>query len=1420
MNDPRDQTTPQDPGESPDIPEDDPEQTLAQPETDSPDHAMTEITAVSGQFDAPGLVIAEFDQQIRHGGAPAIEDYLRRVDSAFHEELFPLLLRREFESRMAGGEPLALREWRERFPQFALQIALTHKAIVAEQSATQSGTNATGTAVSQADSQDDATIGDPDDEETIDETTGDEHTDFASRLRQRAAPGLAAQRPVASKLADGGADDLVVEGRYEKRTVLGAGGMGAIWTAFDARTRRTVAFKEIRTNKLTNQQYVARFLNEAQITAQLEHPGIVPVHDVGWQADGAPYYVMRLVSDETLSRRMREFHKLEVGHADRNLASTRLLRDFINVCYSLDYAHARGIIHRDLKPDNVMIGQHGETMIIDWGLARPFRRGKAGESIASTSSEPTVPKSGEGLNVPAGESVDLESIAPDKTPTLTASPSDEGDTDQFDQIEREHVTPTIDGAVMGTLDYMAPEQAQGRLDSLDHRADIFALGAILFQILTGETWPRGKMKTAEKIAYVAKGEVPPACEINSAVPRQLDAICTRAMAPEMGDRYSTARELIDDIECWLADKPVSVYADPWTTRCRRWMQKNRTAVSVSAATVLVVGVSTLAWNFVEIRRIATAEADAFTNYEDADEALADHDFETAQNELREAIGIIGSEPSLKELSPIFQSMAHKVDVMHDEDARVHELQKRAEALVLRHSDTPTDPDARKRAAQELALVTDEVETAMNRFERERFLAEDAWRKAMDHWIASLQPELDQLNEAQRTNNLITQTVETLREFQSELDSVRYYGMRFPGSGSDDQQSTGPIDVLRNLLTGYDYELVGGEQPATRKLIADLDAVGNLPEPDRTVFSLVRFLDEDRRQELKDGLFELLVRISDVESTRSSEEALDWLEVAELLRSPSRPVLERRLTLLSGSGDDTLRPVELALREAPPATVAELCLLGETAVLKLDWETAERFYRAALEVDSGHFQARYLAAWCAWNSRRPGTALEDLSVCIEQRPKFAGAYIARSLARLDLREFDAALEDTNQAFDIDSDLYLAWMARGNILAEKTPHSEETWNESIAAFTRAADLRPDYPLPLISRGETRRQMAIAILGLRDPSLQNHAAKLLLSATDDFSSAIELSPKSSRAYLFRGQTRATLGQTDRASEDLAEGIRLGGRPDFIVACYREIGRVQMQTQQYTAALWSFNRALELSPQDRDLTLLKGNALRRLGEDEEFVEFISRYLEVGQPVSDLFWNRGKSQHTLGMLREAVQDYTRLLDGGGETFRTEVLNRRGRMYLMHAYEFAEADFDEAIKRQPDNADNYTGRGYARVQLGDYEAAIADAELAVERARPDQADKHRVWVHYFNAATIYGQAFIKAGLDSSLSEAEQMERQATYVTEVAQLLDKAREVAPTEFHGRVLDFIKNESAFDAVRDSEEFKAAVQRFAPEQPAERD
>jgi WD40 repeat protein/tRNA A-37 threonylcarbamoyl transferase component Bud32 len=325
------------------------------------------------------------------------------------------------------------------------------------------------------------------------------------------------------------------------------GGLGAVYVAEDEELHRQVALKEIKEKYADHVESRSRFLREAEVTGGLEHPGIVPVYGLGRYPDGRPFYAMRFIKGDSLRDAIQRFHAAEQTNRDpgeRSLGFRELLGRFVAACNALAYAHARGILHRDVKPHNIMLGKYGETLVVDWGLAKVIgsREGLAG------SEEGTLrPLSGEGA------------------------------------------TPTQAGHVMGTPAYMSPEQARGQLDRLGPASDIYGLGATLYELLTGIEPVRGE-HVYEILDKVNRGIWLLPRKVCKDVPPALDAICCKAMALRPEERYASALDLATDIEHWLADEPVSAWSEPWIFRARRWLGRHRTLVATAAATVLVATV--------------------------------------------------------------------------------------------------------------------------------------------------------------------------------------------------------------------------------------------------------------------------------------------------------------------------------------------------------------------------------------------------------------------------------------------------------------------------------------------------------------------------------------------------------------------------------------------------------------------------------------------------------------------------------------------------------------------------------------------------------------------------------------------------------------------------------------------------------------
>ncbi len=349
--------------------------------------------------------------------------------------------------------------------------------------------------------------------------------------------------------------------RYRVLRPHAQGGLGVVSVARDAELGREVALKELQADHWTDPASRGRFVREAEITGGLEHPGVVPVYGLGRYADGRPYYAMRLVRGETLQEAARKLHAGEPGYTLRGL-----LTRFVAVCNAVAYAHSRGVIHRDLKPANVMLGPFGETLVVDWGLAKVVGRGPAGGEAAAE--------------------VTLRPASADGAETLV-------------------------GAALGTPAFMSPEQARGEVAALGPATDVYSLGATLYAVLAGQPPVQGR-NTTEVLEKVRQGDWPPPRQVKSSVPKALDAVCRKAMALHPRARYGSALGLTADVEHWLAGETVSAYREPWPARARRWARRHRTPVATAAAAAvvaLVLGGAGLVWQQREqARRRAAAEA--------------------------------------------------------------------------------------------------------------------------------------------------------------------------------------------------------------------------------------------------------------------------------------------------------------------------------------------------------------------------------------------------------------------------------------------------------------------------------------------------------------------------------------------------------------------------------------------------------------------------------------------------------------------------------------------------------------------------------------------------------------------------------------------------------------------------------------------
>jgi hypothetical protein len=332
--------------------------------------------------------------------------------------------------------------------------------------------------------------------------------------------------------------------RFQILRLLAEGGLGTVSVALDTELGREVAFKEIKERYADHPNFRARFLLEARLTGRdLEHPGVAPVYALGMDDRGRPFYAMRLIQGERLDKAIRELHRKPAGR-ERRLALRQLLTRFGTVCQTIAYAHSRSILHRDIKPDNIVLGEYGETLVLDWGIAKPLE-------------QPDLP----------------EGFQPTRGP-------------------------------MGTPLYASPEQFGGDVGRVGFAADIYGLGATLYHLITGrppftdrqveQRWE--ELNGEEQHAYweackerATRGELPTLPrDLRRQIPTALLLICRKAMARKPEERYASAADLARDVERWLGDEAVAAGREPLLERVSRWVRRRAAWVQAVGTALLLI----------------------------------------------------------------------------------------------------------------------------------------------------------------------------------------------------------------------------------------------------------------------------------------------------------------------------------------------------------------------------------------------------------------------------------------------------------------------------------------------------------------------------------------------------------------------------------------------------------------------------------------------------------------------------------------------------------------------------------------------------------------------------------------------------------------------------------------------------------------
>jgi serine/threonine protein kinase/formylglycine-generating enzyme required for sulfatase activity len=501
-----------------------------------------------------------------------------------------------------------------------------------------------------------------------------------------AAAALAADLPRTPE-PSGPPDPDSAKRRYAILGEIGRGGMGTVYKVWDRELNRQLAMKVLlgpadpHTSSRGTHTRLGRFLEEAQVTGQLDHPGIVPVHEIGVDEQGRVFFTMRLVK----GRDLKAIFSL-VREGKEGWALTRALGVIVRVCEALAYAHAKGVIHRDIKPGNVMVGRFGETYVMDWGLAKVL-----GQAV--------------------GKDLKLLSDTPDAT---IAVRSERG---QRTAADKDSSLRTIEGAVVGTPAYMPPEQADGRIAELDARSDVYSVGAMLYELLAGSMpYVRpGEEPSPSPYAVVEAvrvGPPPPVHTLNPRVPAELAAICEKAMARAKERRYPSTFEMGQDLQAYLDGRVVAAYRTGALAELSKWVARNkRFAGAIAAAIIVTIAGFVVYLAQQEQKARLLVDVLRLSDVKDLNDCIAEAD------ELW---------PCLPETIPKINAWLEKAERLAE---TVPKHRRRLDALREKAEPYDEDARARDRETHPKAQESEDLKRELRKLEEENELA---WKQQPEH----------------------------------------------------------------------------------------------------------------------------------------------------------------------------------------------------------------------------------------------------------------------------------------------------------------------------------------------------------------------------------------------------------------------------------------------------------------------------------------------------------------------------------------------------------------------------------------------------------------------------------------------------------------------------------------------------------------
>lgn len=1159
-------------------------------------------------------------------------------------------------------------------------------------------------------------------------------------------PSQATTRGATANFTDRASAGLRTTARYVSAAELGRGGMGVVLKVRDADLRREVAMKVVRSDRAqpgtqNGNAVLRRFIEEAQITGQLEHPNIVPVHELGADADGRVYFTMKLVRGRPLNDVIKSLRAGDKATLDE-YPLDRLLGVFMKVCDALSFAHAHNVIHRDLKPENIMLGRFGEVLVMDWGLARILN-------------QPEAP----GVEVTGGIETDSSQrrLEGDSRPSALS----------------------MEGTIAGTPAYMAPEQARGQVSRIDQTTDVFALGAILYELLILRPPYQGEGGT-QIIERAAEGEIVPPAERaakdpelrqrlarlpGGKVPPELEAIAMHALSYRQERRYPTAKALKEDVENYLAGRPVTVRQDPLPVRAAKWVRRHPTLSmsSAAAAAVILISVASIMFLVAQARKealeqegqlLATAK---IAEDEAKKRALAEGETARRERELRDAAVAreqalarrakaaeffrVGTEqaerardmmdPTLRDRAKAEATQTLRRAALTDHDyidpwfalGRLHHFFFDQSALecyekvdfLARQEGSRGDARSLVYAGDFARLHLQEVKQAREYYERASLIAPDdplalvgrGYVDLLDGEFASA------LEHAQRSRTIDASLWEPyllegivraslFRKGERELNNL------FDPALAEELLSQG---LLRSSREGVLFNERGTARLELGR-IADAHA------------------DFVRACELMPGAIEPVINLS-ISFMRQARLAESLMVIQRLIDDGTANVQAwmqfGTILLQVGRVDDGVAALNRSL-ELRPGRPAPLTNLSLAESWRMNFAQAESL--ALMAVAS---EPQYVTAYIVLCEARLGMknfvgALEAADKALELRPDWAVAHIVRSKTLAYTGRFEEALEAARHAVKGQPESDDSWAVLG--LAELGLLNLST---SAEHFEKALSLNPNNAMAILNlaiglkrQGKVEQALPYAVracdfhnLGAR-PLFEVGSCLLVLGryaeALEKFLNAAEQEPDNGDAWINAALCANHLGDAKQARDHALQATRC--RPDHVLS-WVQLCQSEIYLKDFAAANRAVDRAKDCETNDPVERADVAAMLYTLGRHAEAID-LARVLAEESP------QFARPLEILANTYIQLKRFEDALDARAEQARRDPSNpwpwesSAVLLYQLGRYEEAIGAGKKALALNGNSVMAHKFIGNARIELKQYDLAVESFEAA---NRADKADE-------------------------------------------------------------------------------------------------